>query len=520
MPPIMIPAEHTPSLVEARSLARIVTPIPALNRTTPQILEQFMALLSNPDVQSFLFSPDQLHIQHLTSPAFLQTCITGSLRYLRVEPSTHKPVGSLSDFTHGKYVFSPLFTVSGCTLGFGMNEFNHLRGDEWGGDVMMYMRTGFRFVRNDAQMELLIMHDIADMNAVCMEYSRTITPTTQYRASICFHRDKLFEAQQLGLSVHNLIASIDQICAMYEYRDCPNCSLDRHACRCALSSLTIRKPRHPLDHDAFAANMASRLGSWTGTMSISSYEYGRFQHKSLVGSRTIYTGGVDLQLLLSMRSWALAELNGKESPLQTILGKAEDENGKAIVETVAGDELQLVSTSFTQSVPPAQPVQPVQYDVDPSLFLDEDETDPDFSPLNEFPALSEICEDPFLNSSICATSEEISSEVVESAARRARVHTLEPLIDLSVQTGDSAKEESSKVSSNDPVRELKAELRKQRNRMSAKRSNLKKKMQNEKLKSDLKQTKDKATFLRGKETSLRNENLLLRRLLAETVGQS
>lgn len=68
----------------------------------------------------------------------------------------------------------------------------------------------------------------------------------------------------------------------------------------------------------------------------------------------------------------------------------------------------------------------------------------------------------------------------------------------------------------DLVSELKAQLRRERNRASAQRANLRKKAMNDALKRELKNSLERAGELRSREMFLRQENMRLRKLLAES----
>lgn len=432
----------------------------------------------------------------------MQNAITGTLRNIRVQPSKAKsiaPVGPLSESVFGSCVFVPAFSVGGVTLGFGMHEFNYTRGQEWGDGDMMFMRTPFRFVRNDKRAELLIVHDMQDMNAMSMEYTRMVTPTCQWRASVCFNRDTLCDVIERGvMNVSAFEPTVDQVYCVYEYRSCPTCCEDRYKCRCALASgvtqFMVHKPKHPFDHSAFARNMTHRLGVWEGVATVSCFQNGAFQAKHVTGCRNVVVGGVDVQLILSMRDWSLAnhvrEKNASPLTLSIVASYCDESVSQATQQDTNNECTALTISNHTESM----------------SWLD---TDTDLA-LSDLPPLTEIQDDPFLNTPPASVCE----SVLQTAMERGKEHMIQPLIDLSGATSEEVSE--NKGDSDDLVRMLKAELRRKRNRVSAQRSNLKKKKQNEHLKHELSSVKQRAQRLRSRESALRNENLQLRNIIQQT----
>lgn len=435
----------------------------------------------------------------------------------RVEPDAARAcrIGPLSDFVVGKWVFVPAFCVSGVSLGFGMHEFNYSQGDSWGADFMMYMRAEFRFVRNEAKGELLVLHDIPEMNACCMEYSRTVTPTCQTRTSICLFRDKLHAAAESGyLDRANIIPCLDQINTIYEYRDCPTCGASHTTCPCTLQ---LARAKHPFDHDTFVVNMSQRLGTFEGVASVFCYDTGRFKRKTALGSRTTLRGGMDHDLITTMRDWAV-NLHAKDyvNPFQTITAppqpQVQQPSHSSIPSAHETTEIDLSTESFMQ---PA------------SFFLDDED------PLRDLPPLEGLTDDgnEFMNLLACMnwklpksatprpdpSPKQYLDEIPEKPTGKPR--NIQPLLDLTgsaaVQSERSSNDNPANAAEEESVRQLKAEMRKQRNRESAHRSNMKKKAMNDKLKFELKSNRDRADALRIQESALRQENIRLRRMLTQ-----
>lgn len=359
--------------------------------------------------------------------------------------------------------------------------------------------------------------------------------------------------------MNNLTSSLRQITEEDHTRTCHICRAPQGSlCVC---SLQVLRPAHPFDGRNFADSMLQHLGVHQSLSSKILFEHGKERRHVVMGSRMLMQGSIDPSFVQRISSWAVTQYMNSTSPDPRMslplvsyhveaLGDifAVDENKLAIVHKpsearVVNDE-SLLQSMIDNVIEQQEAVgtmgDVLTYELG-EAFLPEvdapwDGIDISGDGVSELQTLNSgyvftvaaptdegLQEDWWAERCTSQTdqmAEESLTRVSPESDEGASIRTVSPQLteidSVAQNTGSSsATPETSGPDAKLIAKRLKAQQRRERNRLCAQRSNMRVKAMRDALKTDLQSSKDMVEALRSKEMALRQENLALRKSITE-----
>ena len=481
-----------PTHSEARQLASLIchdVELPSYSHFVGEIFKY----LQNRDIRNFLFTLDPIQVSHLLNPFFEQSIFSGNISSTRVDGTASN---ALSDHIYGKFVFYSAFSFANFNLGFGVHQHQYTPFDLWDSKEPAYTRWGeSKYVSDDSRSALLIVMEDFGTKTLRIEYARVLSNTSKVRVIARFHNGRFREALQNGLrNISQLYATLRNIQVGLEFRKCPHCH--KKHCSCGKQPLQAALiSRNPFDHAAFAAVLNDRMGPFSGFGKLSIFKQGQEEGHILVGCKVILKHNLRLDVIQSLRKWAIASNCPKPDPVAPNVFIS----FRSLLETVSSND----STTDTS--------------------LDKEQTNMGFNEVDEIlnSSVSDGSNIPLLDSSFFdaenCTKIDTANELFlttegNNLIERAK-NTKLNLHGQSVPEGTRESEQKEGSQEVDIVRQLRQEIRKQKNRMAAARSNMRRKALNDARKLEMSTLKEREQFLREKEASLRAENVRLRQTL-------
>eukprot|EP00177_Eucheuma_denticulatum_P006129 GFKZ01011179.1.p1 GENE.GFKZ01011179.1~~GFKZ01011179.1.p1 ORF type:complete len:592 (-),score=61.47 GFKZ01011179.1:1229-2746(-) len=477
-----------------------------------------------------------------------------------------------ANFT-GSFIFVPSFSVGPISVGFGVQECFTTCFADWCTSPeapQTWYTNHFRYVRDDSQGVLLMFFRDPRTACVKMDCMKHATASSRRRVFCVFDQDALQNAvhtEQGVLPTDAVLNALTMINFLTEARQCPVCTMKaRTQCTCQIH---LTPPAHPLDFAPLQRNMSLYLGCYEGLAKSSVMRKGAEVFSANVGSRIEIVGGIDDDLLTRLSRWAISDQlkHHKEDPLALTMpslpGGQQDPlfQGMSVLGAAAPHmeqaslpiDAELFGTPLnTSSCSSGSAAGASQGDVGGTGVLVVDRLGDERSCHDagvgiagalgaEFMAYGDSAhawagiggEEMMLVNS--PTGEKRAADLwqvegmqgegdsaesntnnneptifdmptslgVDVASNMGRTRALSIAPATAVETTATRKQDE---------KQLRAELRKQRNREAAQRSNARRKLKNDSLKQALKEVHAKAAELRARELSLREENLRLRKL--------
>lgn len=489
-------------------------------------LDSILRVCRIPWVADFLFSPDLNSLSALTSPLNMRSAVTSLVSLTNVEV-TPTPIHPFDIQLDGAFVFVPSFSVSTISVGFGVQECNAMSYEAWAafGGRSAQRFSHFRYVRDDANAILFIVHPDSENNQIKMEVMAQSSANKRRRTYAVFDRDALQAALHTERGILHpdaVLPALTMLNTVSENRECPLCPAGT-ACKCKLE---MRRPSHPLDFCSLGDNMTTFLGAYEGLSQSSLLSGGTSVLSAKVGSRIRVEGGVDDALMQRLCRWAITDLvkDVKQTPRLDLIT-----TGEQTQETAQGavlDPIDLALTGLDQcldmdfglDVGPGSTVgltvgtavaeKPVTLDeiVQGSsscssgtgiIIADTLEDEQEVEKGKEIGGVEDEQVLELVNRITGGMGESRSGGRVEGAGRTVFIAPKTTMLEKDKALGE---------------KEQRMLMRKQRNREAAQRSNMKRKMRNDGLKLALKETHERVRELRAREVLLREENLRLRKL--------
>ncbi|CAN8066827.1 unnamed protein product [Agarophyton chilense] len=514
-----------PTQQEANQLASLLnTNKPSLMMSL-QLFSQMLRIFDNDDIHNFLFSDEPLQMSYLTNPNIEQISIACSAHETKIDP-TSPPESSMSDRFGSAHFLTPVFTCNSITFGIGVENAIYYPSMAWHVPETTFSALGeFRFVKDDHEGYMLVV-SCYDTECIRIEYIKTISPTKQIRCTMGTKR-LLFRSATKGGScnIDAVFPTLLILQTSYENRDCTYCGSKPSKCDCALQTM---KPRHPLDHSSFIANMSSRLGTFYGVSHVSMYRENIGMCMGALGTRYSSLPSPEHGLVNALRNMAISRHALIQHP-QSSLPTSQDLLPPTDAELIDSVLHNADQTHLQQPGPPSQSI------TDP--LLPPNDFSFDVSDLLEIPpapnapkpssdACAEIGITPHVQDIVmCDTDSSTpvgergsstprnSSQSQENSSMTEDADPRQAFSNEEQTASDEIQVAPSSSSDKDVIRKLKVDLRREKNRAAAQRSNMRKKALNDSLKLSLKTEREKVDLLRSKEMLLREENLRLRQKL-------
>lgn len=527
--------------------------LPPALRATPEVahvLDDVFTLCRIPFVYDFMFTADPVaDISILTAPVQNEHAIAARLTVSGTE--TTASYAHVFDFSCDTFFCSvPAFSVGGVTIGFATQErASDASHAALNTSVPIERVSCARYVRDDDRGVFLLLseNDATGVTEVdCMSHRSTRRRT---RVVARFHTDTLHRNLRSSKGVlhpDDLAEALSYLNVSYERRACPMCKMaDSGECGCVLP---FKRPAHPLDFRNEQRNMRLHTGLYQGVCTVRLFNAALPFVITNLSTRAIIKGSLDKRVISRLNRYAVQDRMSKLtlSPFSP----------------VASLPAPRICDNATRGPEDAQvDVDPLlQEDLTAPLMLPDESflQDPGLLQSSSLPSLSfgnELIEGPMpllsaplgtgttvLDVSMLKAGSKVGSDrgteqsisrVVKSDVGRdggsssdggmSATHSTTQNNGEALGTESGRKRSGSQRASSakrarvsDETertldgRELKAELRKRRNREAAAKSNVKRRIRNEALRKDLAEVNERVTELRAMEKVLREENVRLR----------
>lgn len=381
--------------------------------------------------------------------------------------------------------------------------------------------------------------------------------STRRRTRVCarFHTESMRRCLRSSkglLHPDDLATALTYLNVSYERRACPICrAADAGECEC---TLPFCRPSHPLDFRNEQRNMRLHTGLYQGGCTVQLFNAAMPFVVTNLSTRSIIKGSLDQKVITRLNKYAVQDRMGllKMRPLSMAIGTPRgicasgpaangdaDDAGPQIVQTSrdcnavldVGPPVMLPDASFLQDNGGLKSPSLSSF----SFGVPEDGPVPLFAaPLGVGTTLvdniapSEVTPSGLTNPSTSHSYNAKSGqgfvsppEEAESARRETGGQDEGEGLQSQEFVGNSGHAETRSTTEGTDEKttkggkELKAELRKKRNRAAAARSNVKRKIRNEALRRDLANINRRAAELRATEKMLRQENVRLRGLATQ-----
>lgn len=376
------------------------------------------------------------------------------------ETSTHQ--------ISGIFTFFCTFSKDTTDFGFGVHQMFC--------PPLSTVRREYHYMRDDTTGLMLLVHDVPNQDTVQIYHFKVISPTKQLRTSVCFKRSLFRSKIYHHFCLEHIRESVKETHSYVEFRNCPQCAMGDGLCTCDLKGPLLK---HPFNNDRFVMNIYVKgEGFHTENMHKLRQDEGRnyLENPHIDVSLDL---AMDIEPTKQVRKSTEGSCTEGEKRIQLVSDG--DGVGEAWEGGLWGDNVNLTGEGETKT----------------DNLHEACDQDSDVDVLNYFNICNNVSRQ---NSS--GDSEKVEGK--ETNEERGE----ENVLNLKVE-----KEESEgKYETN---QSLKAELRRERNRASAQRSNQRKKAFNDALKDAMRNERERADELRSREMGLRQENMRLRRLLAE-----
>lgn len=450
-------------------------------------LSDIVTFCQPPDILNFLFTREPIHLSYLASSNLEEVALSGKGSFLHVTTSDAVPDPTLS-FSRALFAFVPAFSMHNLTLGFGIIESAYTAEGAFTRGHQDMFRSEYRFVKdNNRNMFFTVLEDPAHQY-IHIHYCKLLSPTSQQRNLVSFHRDSFLSAIRRGaFNLSEISKTVYELQTGREFRRCPTCNSVSSICQCRLIYV---RPTHPFDREAFKTNVAWYLGTFTGVLRHYLFLPGQQTQKKNTGIKHILEGTADVGSIQRLRNWALQKHTGNEDPLHSRMSTPL--NGVTVTNAA---EIRPQQNSNPPAIASGVDLQMMEAML-PLNLLNRADTNAENNNFNY--------EGVEYQQSLQTGAENVA---VSSGLDQGREHD----VAIGVSEFEDVKDDSD--DSDDMLERLRAEHRREQNRRSARKSNMKKKMLNEALKRDLQVERNKADRLRKHELSLRRENLRLRKIL-------
>ncbi|CDF34985.1 unnamed protein product [Chondrus crispus] len=558
----------TPSEHEHAYLASLSAPAPASSALTPAVhlgseLHEFFRLCALPWVSDFLFNEEMDSLPVLTAPANMRSAISCTIQMTNVEAPS--PGDNLFD-THlsGVALFVPAFSIASISVGFGVQECHLQSFSDWGTRSGLFDEPDLmhlRYVRDDATGALIIAYKDPHTNLFKVESMVQASTTTRRRVYAIFDLDHFraaVNAEYCSFRPSLVANALKFLCSSVETRHCPKCAAPPSAaCHCPLG---LKLPSHSLDFSTVANNMVSFTGAFEGVTRSAVFNDGIELQAANLGCVINIDGCIGNDLIDRLSRWAISDqlTDKKGCPTALIMPPSGTDDAETTADMVIDtDNLAQVSAALSYVAPPPPPPAVDLFAKGTSscssgsgMLITEslDDPPPLLVPERAPPTASQIFEtaaqappptahgtldfvdeitgqaqvsDSFFNPSEPSTPAEESmssgSAGMSVIAPSAAIFDTQPVV-IGATLRNKAIAPSAPVQVSKETmqseKELRAQLRKQRNREAAQRSNMKRKFKNDTLKQALRDVHSRAAQLRARELQLREENLELRKLMS------
>lgn len=524
------------------------------------ILDDVFTLCRIPFVYDFIFTADPVaDISILTAPVQNEHAIAARITVSGTE--TTASYAHVFDFSCDTFFCSvPAFSVGAVTVGFATQE-RASDASHAALNASVEHVSCARYVRDDERGVILMLSEnpatgITEVD--CMSHR-----STRKRTRVCarFHTNSLhsnLKSTKGVLHPDDLAEALSYLNVSYERRACPMCMMAGSGeCGCVLP---FRRPAHPLDFRNERGNMRLHTGLYQGGCTVRLFNDALPCVITSLSTRSVIRGSLDRRVVSRLTKYAVQDRMSKlkvnpfspvaslPTPRHCDIASCPADDAQAVDPLMQGDltaSVMLPDESFLQDTGLLQSSSP------PSLFLGdkliEDPTPFIPAPLGTGTTVLDFA---MLQSGSKVGSDrgtEQSISGVEDGRARTEQQDGGSSSDGGMSThsatqnnGDIVRTESGRESSARRKRsgsqsescakrargwdetegklegkELRAALRKQRNREAAAKSNVKRKIRNEALRRDLAEVSKRATELRAMEKVLREENVRLRVLATE-----
>lgn len=484
------------------------------------VLDDIFTLARIPFVHDFMFTADPVaDISILTAPVQKEHAIAARITVSGTETSAS--YAHVFDFSCDFFFCSiPAFSVGAVTVGLATKE--PARGPSHATLHTPPSAAGVqcnRYVRDDERGVFFVMSEnpgtgITEVD--CMSHR-----STRRRTRVCarFHTETLrarLRSDRGVLHPDDLAAALTYLNVCYERRACPLCRADDPGeCGC---TLPFCRPAHPLDFRNERRNMRLHTGLYRGGSTVRLFNAEMPFVVTSLSTRSVIKGSLDERVISRLNKYAVQDRMSRLqlNPLATSIcgagarGGCGSEDGEVTIASGgrrregggggggdadaglegADDAVMLADASFLQDNGGFKSPSLSSFSLDvagaglvPLLA----------GPLGTGTTLVEALSGPGSDRSALSHSGAVAGD----AGRIRGPH-------------GGAGDERARGDL-----EIRAELRKQRNREAAARSNVKRKLRNEALRRDLAQVNARAAELRATEKTLREENVRLRSLATQ-----
>lgn len=517
--------------------------LPGISPEICNILDELFTLCRVPFVHDFIFTDDPVaDISILTAPVQNEHAIAARITTNGTESSAK--FAHIFDYSVDMYFVSvPAFSVGSITVGFCTQE--HARGPT---HASLHEPVGAqrvqcnRFVRDDERGVFLTISENCTNGVTevdCMSHRST---RKRMRVYARFDTEKLkrkLRTEKGLMNPNDISESLSYLSVTNERRKCPICmASDNGECGC---SLPLRRPIHPLDFRNERCNMSLYTGRYEGGSTVRLFNAACPFIITSLATKSVIKGSIDRAVISRLNKFAVQDRMSKlrvnpaslampamgGSPdlpcttpeltfpmaSQVSVGGAGDDDSMAMAEVFFKDETASTSANLLNFVDPLTGASVV-----PALALEP------------APPSFEMQHNGTIFDGYGSGTPEMGAVAGENnVTRRNSVERTQEKMDGSVEgAADEVRGEEKegkkggpcktikKVSGSDGTvnkmgdKELKAELRRQRNRDAAAKSNVKRKIRNEALRRDLAEVNKRANELRSIERQLREENVRLR----------
>lgn len=517
-----------PTEREASSLASIASSLQPRQTSCEDLLNEVLLTFKDPDVYNFLFTREQIQLAYFGNPTLSQSAIVAKVSSTRIESqATVQP--SFSDHCSGSVIYTPAFSMGNFNLGFGFHHSVHTSAAEWmQPNGQMVLDCHARYVMDDSMNTFTTVLQAPEADALLIAYKRANSPTNHTRICATFRRKQFLQLLDSNLLTSNkLRGALYQIQAGFEFRRCPYCSGSHKTCCC---SVRMSQSKHPFDQEKFHNTMALQLGDFDGTANMSILQEGKRIKVAKVGCHISVQPSKDSGLAGALRRLALKDYAKNIDPMHSLIPVAADAKARtdtsretravsqenvAAFSSLVDDiwHLPVVGSSWTNE----NETVTKNGNAEEAYVYDDGYNTSDVSSQGKIGGVNEseiegdsdlfkkmLCSSLLTETSTYADLQShVSSDGHQGLKLQKRIERPKKTRGRRKMTGEKEQE-----------RLVKLEMRKERNRASARKSNQKKKAVNDALKQQLKMGRDRIDYLRLKELELRQENLRLRKILA------
>lgn len=509
------------------------------------VLDDMFRLCRLPFVLDFLFTSDAVaDITMLTSPVQTEHAIAARIQVSGSQIRTAASVSRLVDYSADLYYSSvPAFSVDGITLGFctsrPVRRTDPSRDDATTACFATHSHPHYsRFVRDDMHAVMLTVTQNAPADLVEIDCVTHRSTRDRIRVSARFCASALLPALRAARASSVLQASLRWLSVAVERRPCPICARQT-LCSCPLP---VHRPAHPLDFRHERANMTLHAGAFYGSASVRVFVGdGHAVHPcraDALRTRVVIQGCDDAAVVRLLCSIAVRERLStlRVHPLATTMSAAAalpTEDVSAMLANKAGVGTIISPWLIASANSPLHDPDRANANLIPSR-RQGDSLDSLFAAVDAeresgVRAISNAKTDLGVHADV-GIGRAMNAGMNVVGGKTAKMGYAEQINRGNVEVydygeiGDENEDEDADVDGGgdgvgDEGRLLRAEVRKQRNRVAAAKSNLKRKIRNQNLRRDLADVQQRAKDLQEVEKKLRSENVRLR-ILAQNLNMS